>query len=177
MLIVGISGKIGAGKDYLAKKYVQKNPNKNVLILSFADFLKSEISERFCIPLEDLYDREKKIFHRKLLQEYGQQVKIERGENYWARKLFHTIDVLSLKNDFDIVFIPDTRFFVESEFIRFKSGIIIRIEAPMRCAFLSESNANNHSSETELDYYSFDRIINNDVDGFDEFNDYINSLV
>lgn len=52
--------------------------------------------------------------------------------------------------------IPDTRFLNEAKSIKDRGGIILRVNRQL------ESNTNSHPSETSLDEYNFDYVINND---------------
>lgn len=56
-MIIGISGRAGAGKDTLAEIFIKKFNFKRV---SFADSLKEVCSEAFCIPLATFHDNTKK---------------------------------------------------------------------------------------------------------------------
>lgn len=58
--IIGIHGLINSGKDTISFELskVLKRDGLNVELLTFATNLKKAISILFCIPLEDLYDRD-----------------------------------------------------------------------------------------------------------------------
>jgi hypothetical protein len=74
-MIIGFSGKIGSGKDYVSKNIflpILKNNIKNInyLFLAFADPLKQECSLRYGCEYNKLY-KDKDLFTRKSLQDVG----------------------------------------------------------------------------------------------------------
>lgn len=103
--------------------------------------------------------------------------------NIWIKGLYLQIkNILSKSYDTtkDIFIISDVRFENEADFIRLLGGKVIRINAPIRNhnKMLEEAHKNytlendindfiekikNHSSETNLDDFLFDYIIENDV--------------
>lgn len=79
--LIGFSGKIGAGKDYVAKYIFLPFLNKELkkicscnpvrpLFLSFVDPLKQECALRYNCSYDQLYNN-KDLFTRKKLQEVG----------------------------------------------------------------------------------------------------------
>ena len=151
MKIIGLSGKIYSGKDYIAQ-YIE-----GAFFISFADMLKSELATILNIPCEYLYDRVRKEEYRHDMQNHGTRMR-EIDKNYWIDKLFTILDILNFKNNFKIVVIPDVRYKNEADAIRKRGGTIVRIEAPLR----SFQYASSHPSETDLDEYPHDIVINND---------------
>lgn len=101
----------------------------------------------------------------------------------WIKGLLLQINTIlerSYDNSKDIFIITDVRFKNEAEFIKKLGGKIIKIDAPIRNynkllseamkTFKSEKDINdyierikNHSSETDLDTYTFDYVIANDI--------------
>jgi len=71
--VIGFSGKIGSGKNYLAEKKVFEilhNMGKNVVVMAFGDYFKMMCLVKDGIPYEKLfYDKDKQT--RKILQTRG----------------------------------------------------------------------------------------------------------
>jgi hypothetical protein len=100
----------------------------------------------------------------------------------WIKGLYLQIKNIlerSYNTDKDVFIISDIRFINEADFIKSLGGSVIRINAPIRnynkmleeCLknYTKETDVNNfiekiksHSSETNLDNYEFDYVINND---------------
>lgn len=192
--IVGFSGHIGSGKNYIAEKMflpllINTYPNKKFIpyFFSFGDQVKVECLCR--IPYNDLSQNtgfheffiEKTQDTRNILQQYA----TENGRDtyhcdIWVRAVETWIDIQlerlkKLNMDYIPIFIiSDVRFINELEFIQSHNGLIIRIEAPNRSyqRIYNEAKGDksiidkikNHSSETSLDHYKFKHVINNDLD-------------
>lgn len=134
-MIVGITGRAGAGKSTLAQE-IQKpkmfTPHtKGIRIKGFSVALKKSVAAMFGINWELLEDQSFKasssplgITWRELLQKFGTEaVRNGMGENFW-------IDVLMseyIPNTSKWI-IQDVRFDNEAQAIRDRGGIIIRIE-------------------------------------------------
>jgi len=171
-MIIGLAGKAGAGKDYIAKHilvpYIEQKQKKS-LIISFADQLKINCIMDGYTTYDNVYTR-KTAMSRHTLQQYG----TERGRdvvsktiwidylNYWTR-------VLASKNDIDVFIVPDVRFENEVEWIHSQGGVVMRVVSPERthermCYESSGTNSNaNHVSETQLDTIMLDNVICNDT--------------
>lgn len=141
-LIIGISGQIGVGKDYIINNYLTKTINLPYIVLAFSDHFKLDVIVKDKVPRELVYGNKNK-FSRKLLQKrgldegrdiYGPDVWIEYVKN---QILNHT------ERGIKIFFISDVRFKNEVEFIKNISscfgndrmdnnGHTIRIVAPER---------------------------------------------
>jgi hypothetical protein len=83
---------------------------------------------------------------RELLQKFGTAIRNEVCDDFWVK--------VCLKNCTEDCIISDVRFKSEAEGIREIGGIIIRINR-------DGAGAGNHISETALDDYCFDYIIDN----------------
>jgi hypothetical protein len=106
--------------------------------------------------------------------------------NIWVKGLYLQIKNILLKSydtSKDVFIITDVRFTNEVEFIKMMSGVVVRICSDTRNQekLLEEANKNyktpdeinnfitkikTHESETNLDNYKFDYIINNEPDNF-----------
>jgi hypothetical protein len=164
-MIIGVSGKAGAGKDTAAKmlEVIYANPEitfedycdkkyKNfvdVQTVHFADMLK-ETAMTMCILGEDdvntQYGKKQTIEWlgitvRELLQKLGTCVRQGIDNLFWIKLLFANIE------GWDNVIIADVRFPEEVEAIKERGGIILRLER-------DGAGAGNHISETALDDYN-----------------------
>ena len=173
-MFIGISGKMGTGKDYIIenyiKPYIETKLNKKCLILSFADMIKVNLMVHHNINMNELYgNKTPKI--RNLLQLEG----TEKGRNVFGADIWINYvkawGELYMSRGIDFILIPDVRFKNEYDFIKSNNGIIFRINAPnrneKRLRNESVNNENyekikNHQSEIELDDFKFDIIIDND---------------
>ena len=151
-MIIGISGKMGSGKDTTAKFIQEILPTYN--IVHFADILKEVCSSLFGISKFYFYgDKNYKVPNydftvREIMQKVGTFVRQEFGEDFWIKRLFQ-----EYKNEY--IIIADVRFLNEANKIKELGGQLLRIER-------DDVTQCNHISETELDDYDkFDAIIYN----------------
>lgn len=195
MAIIGISGKIGSGKDtvgmiiqtHMAKQSWPDLQVKKVLeypkeygaaisaistykIKKFAGKLKQVASMLTRIPIENFENQEFKetslgpewgMTVRDLLQKLGTEgLRVGLHENTWVNALMADYqpldyDQLTESEIYSNWIITDTRFINEAEAIKNREGIIIRIENK------KNKSSQSHSSETALDDWEFDYVIDN----------------
>ena len=162
-IIIGISGKLGSGKDTSCDILIQQFPYLSRY--AFADRLKEVVSTLTRINRDYLNDQEgKRIipigFDKscgQLLQIIGEGLCDKISPDLWVNCLLQ-----DTKRDHAIV-ITDTRKIIEANAIKKKCGLLIRINGdPADIRKLNKSNRDlNHSTEIELDDYQFDYIIEN----------------
>jgi len=164
MRLIGISGKFMSGKDTLAeilsKQY--EKIGKKTKILKFADSLKQICSILVGTDLVDQYTQDGKMkmnaanmTNGRLQQIVGTTLREHVNEKIW---IFPVIEYYK-KNPDTVCIISDCRFKNEAEEIRKNGGILIRINREI----LNDSfgRDRNHISETDLDDYPFDVVIEN----------------
>lgn len=174
MIIIGISGKKGSGKDtfasLLANELLRKQGLK-VTLKAFADKLKkccAILSGQFDWIFYDQNSKNKKagllsMTNRELMQKFGDLTR-QLDQDIWIK--------LALEPDTrinpDVLIITDVRFRNEAKAIKDKGGILIRIES-------DRSEEDSHISEIDLDSYSiFDfGIINNKDTSLDNLKEQI----
>jgi dephospho-CoA kinase len=178
MFIIGLCGKMGSGKDYIANRYIfpfLKRAGYNACQMSFADQIKVNVMVKNDIPFGDVYV-EKTDSTRTLLQqegtEHGRDVL---GKEVWI-KYFDAWSKVFQSRGIDAVVATDVRFANEFNYIKAR-GIVIKVDAPLRnqTRLIHESKGDStlyvkmstHSSECDLDNKAssaFDIVIPNDID-------------
>jgi hypothetical protein len=175
--LIGISGKIGSGKDTVGsilQDYSDDNA-EDYQIKKFATKLKEIAALLIGCDVSDFEDREFKekelgeewngLTPRKILQLLGTEA---------GRNIIHpNIWVNALFADFEDSnwIITDVRFPNEAQAIKDRGGIVIRVERPG-----GESHCGGaHASETALDTYNFDYVIDNEGN-IDELIDKVKQL-
>jgi dephospho-CoA kinase len=168
-LIIGFSGHIGSGKNYIAEhiflprlcELLKLNNLTNHLIMvpyffSFGDHMKVEClcrnSYKKVSQIEGYHNYfvEKNQSTRESLQKYG----TENGRNVhhtniWVRAVDTWINIQldrikSLNNYLPVFIISDVRFLNETDYIKTHNGIIIRVDAPDRSLFQLGRETNNN---------------------------------
>jgi hypothetical protein len=150
--IIGVSGKKRAGKNTtfaLARILLDEDETGKVMRFGFADALKEMAVQQFD------WNGAKDETGRKLLQNLGVAMRSV-DENYWVRKVMDRLPYLN--DDTQVVFITDCRFVNEADAIRKQAGgVVWRVNRP------SMPFTDTHVSETALDDYEFDYVINADT--------------
>jgi len=169
--VIGFSGKLGTGKDYIIRNYFVPYLKKNnipFLILGFADQIKVTGMAEHNLDPEKVFgvrDDKTRATMQALGTELGRNVK---GKDIWVRYMKSWMDLHYHHNGINVFICNDVRFIEELEFIQSMKGKIIRIHAPIRNyqrIIAEKISSHDHSSETALDTYKkFDEIIYNDPD-------------
>ena len=186
--IIAFSGKIGSGKTYITEQLVfpyLRNKNKNVVILSFADYLKILCNVKDRILYERLFV-EKDIESRRVLQERGTRER-EENKNVFIESLDCMMKMMKQRGA-DVILVPDVRYNNEFNFLRQRGAVLIQINAPKRSEtnLLKECEGNksranmvsSHVSEKELENrLDFDFYINNDFIYSENLTDNVYSIL
>ncbi len=164
-----ISGKAQEGKDSVAQMLENKlvAQNKKVLTTHFADLLKFICKQYFG------WDGEKGEEGRTLLQYVGTDIVRNLKPNYWVD---FVKDILSMfKDEWEYVLVPDTRFKNEMDWGEEWDTIAVRVN---RLNFISPLTQEQqaHPSETDLDNYNFDYVINSES-GLDKLEEEVNKFM
>lgn len=166
--IILIGHKKRMGKDTFASMLAKLIGGK---IIRFADPMKQIIADTFNIPiihLEDWKNEGDELMHttgypqtyRDILQRFGSEaMKKQFGEEIWADLATERIWDAAKTND--VIIVPDFRFTPELESIRWafhnKNTKIVTINI-IRPGIETDDK---HASETSLDSYKYDHVINN----------------
>ncbi len=170
-MLIGVSGKMGTGKDYFVenyiKPYIENTVKEKCLVLSFADMLKINLMVHHNVQLNELYGHKTPKIRELLQQEGTEKGRNIHGEDIWIRYV-KSWSELYMSRGIKYIIIPDVRFKNEYQFIKDNNGIVFRMHAPNRNnkRLLEENNNNydikNHQSEIDLDDIEFEIIIEND---------------
>ena len=155
MRVICLSAKAQHGKDTTAiiLKDIFEKKGYKVLITHFADLLKYICTQFFN------WNGKKDIEGRSLLQKIGTDVVGKKDSNFWVDFLIKILKFFD--NTWDVVLIPDCRFPQEVELLKqnFDTKIFRIIRPNFDNGLTIEQK--NHISETALDNYKFDLIIEN----------------
>lgn len=152
-VVIGISGKIGSGKDYVADQ-IRSYFTQDIIKVCFADQLKLAVMAKHDVSFSDMMA---KPYHvRRLLQQEGTESRAL-DPRIWVKYLQGQI-LLQAQRGVKMFILSDVRYVNELEFVQsFPNHLVIRVSAPLRNAarlLKEESNAlvQTHESETQLDY-------------------------
>lgn len=176
-LIIGVSGKIGSGKNFVAEKILAPLfIAGSVGIVASADFFKMEcLKDNDSLQFDEVFG-EKTPRARLMLQATSVKYMTTPEGVAKSRKVWESAIRLSVMNGNTFVIMPDVRYKRQLDMLRELGGKIIRVVAPdrtrERIVFEAHGDANmiekitTHPSETELDECvhdgSFDLVVNND---------------
>jgi hypothetical protein len=156
MKIILISGKANAGKDLtgLIMKDYLVGQNYKVLIIHYADLVKYICKQFFN------WDGIKDEKGRGLLQYVGTEKVRSKYPDFWVDFVMNML--ILFKGEWDYVIIPDARFPNEIDKLRNMGWdcTVLRVERNNFKSKLTEEQL-QHPSETALDNYKFDYIIDN----------------
>jgi len=141
-MLIGLSGKKRVGKDTVGHWLEVKHEFTRI---SFAALLKKQAKRVGWSGHKD----EK---GRRLLQELGMVVR-NYDEDFWVDATFRELTKINRKTGQDRFVITDVRFKNEARRIKEAGGVMIRITRP------DEITNDPHASETDLDDYEFDHVI------------------
>jgi len=177
-IIIGLCGKMGVGKDYIAQKiiipFIENNLKQRCLQLSFAYQLKINVMSKHNISYKDVYVKKTNITRSLLQKEGTEQGRNILGEDIWIKHFDRWAQVFFERGIRNII-CCDVRFKDEVEYIRSKNGYIIKVIAPNRNhkRLVEESGGKEevymynklctHVSECDLDNLEdYDIIVYND---------------
>lgn len=157
MKVITISGHAEAGKDTVAKQIKKQlcdfQFNKRVIIIHYADLLKYICKQYFG------WDGKKDEDGRALLQHIGTDIVRNKDENFWVSFVSKILEMF--ENEWDYVLIPDCRFPNEATTMKceFDALNICVIRPGYQNHLTAEQRM--HPSETAMDDFKFDYVINN----------------
>lgn len=188
--IIGLSSKIGCGKNYVGEKilYPMLLP-KNTAFIAFADHFKVDSVVKANLKYEDVFHK-KTESSRMELQKIGNDTRERFSKDIWVNILKTWIRVYQ-ERGINRFFVMDVRYKNEADAILGLGGKLIRLEAPKRnkIKLLQETEGNEqkalelskHISETDMDDYDkskYSLILDNDFNDnlFNIVRDYVRTL-
>jgi phosphomevalonate kinase len=178
-IIIGISSKMGCGKDFITQNHIipflENKLKIKTLQISLADQIKVNVMTKKGISYEDVFVKKNKKT-RELLQKEGTELGRDvLGKDIWIQYYQNWIKILQMRG-ISAITTCDIRFKNELEWFKSqKNTILIRIHAPKRNhqRLLQESCGkkdvydilSNHISECDLDDIhddQFDFVVKND---------------
>jgi hypothetical protein len=171
-MLFGICGKARSGKDSFAKLFAQELFNAEYgtyVLMAYATELKNMVQKDFDMSWDQLWGDVKEVpderyFNkvtgkywtpREILQSYGDFYRSIHSD-YWVNALFDKIE----DKEFKKVIVTDVRHVNEVEAVKSRGGTMIMLVRKDRDAIHGE----NHISETALDGYHPDIIVDNSGD-------------
>ena len=156
-MIIGVSGKIGAGKDVIG---MCLKDNYSYAIIKFADKIKQIACLMTNTPMDLQTSQKGKATYLEdwgmTVREFQQKLGTDAVRNGLHRDAWVLATLSHYKSHFNWV-VTDTRFKNEAEQIKKLGGINIRVNRPD-----NPYPASNHPSEIELASYKFDYTCVND---------------
>jgi hypothetical protein len=163
--VIGLSGKAGSGKDYIASSIITKH--YGYVPFSLAWHIKTSLVGKGAASYQEVFQtKPAKIRH--LLQHEGTESGRDiYGYDIWLNTAYSWMQLIYEQWGINRFVIPDVRFPNEVEYIKRMGGKVFRIIAPKRVTGSPLTmEARLHPSETALDEYpldNYDGIIENDV--------------
>lgn len=152
--VIGVTGKKRSGKDEVYKS-LARNGLDGVIRVAFADAVKTELAKA-CEVTVPFIEEHKEQF-RGGLQWWGTEFRRHfKGNDYWVNEAVAQYYKIVKHYSPRIVVFTDVRFPNECEAIRRLGGKVWRVTRP------GEDARDQHASETALDAYPVDRVIDND---------------
>jgi hypothetical protein len=176
MFVIGLSGKMGSGKDFIGKRIVyhflkKYYPDLNVQFLAFADPLKMQVLNHYSsiFSYSDLYPPQnipKTEQTRKILQFEGNLCR-EKDPDYWIKQYSYWAKLFK-DNGCEVLITTDVRFRNEISYIvEGLGGMVCQVYSPNRTYQTRDTNLLKDKSECDLDQSScdiYDYVFHNDQD-------------
>jgi hypothetical protein len=176
--VIGLSGKAGSGKDFIASRII--TPKYGYVPFSIAWHVKANLVGKGVLTYEEAFITKPPHARHLLQQEATESGRDVYGPDMWLRAADSWMRTIYESWGIQRFVLPDVRFPNEVEYIKKMGGRVFRIVAPTRVAQspLSEE-AKQHYSEVALDDYpldKFDGIIHNDIGQEDNLVSHIQQL-
>ena len=196
--IIGISGKIGSGKDTFAELLAEQLQGK-VERHALADKLRiiteivsgirmtttHEVNKPFCNEIRNYTQDQKNILIKQFNKTIGETLQLVGTDlfrdNYdtdiWVKSFFNE-ELDDKLSHGKIIVVPDVRFVNEADYILQEGGYLIRLEGDPMGVRENSLRDLNHVSETNLDGYTkFSKVIYNDKKDIEVLKKVVNDLI
>jgi hypothetical protein len=173
IILIGVSGKLGSGKDYVIKNFLSRMvcPYLPYITLSFADAFKVRGIVESGLDRDKVYGKKDDVSRTELQRLGTEEGRKKFGDDVWINYVHQQI-LNHYERGIKVFFICDCRFKNELAYIEKMNGKVVRIDAPYRnlqklCEETSGDEKKmekiaSHMSETELDNYNFELVLPND---------------
>ncbi len=172
--IVGLAGKIGSGKDYVAKHTFKPLGFKQ---WAFAWPLKiAVLAENPEFTWNQVFVTKPSTVRTRLQLRGTEEGRNKYGEDVWVRATDAYLTLLHEEWGINDFVLTDVRFPNEAEYIKSQAGLLIKVHAPVRQLEAEKGlklEHTLHASETALDgYEDWDIVYNNDPESTRLANEY-----
>lgn len=156
MRLIGLTGKAGSGKSYIAREVLAKRAG--YIPLSLAGPMKAALAARGAIPAEEATGQiDKSDRTRRILQVYGTELGRDLyHEDVWVSEIEWWLAWFIQEAGIDNFVITDIRYPNEAEWVESLGGIVIRVTGRGGLP----GSAADHPSETALDDHDFPTLDN-----------------
>jgi len=160
-IIIGLSGKMKAGKSTLAQRLVEEY---GFVKLSFGDFVRQEVAKGMGMTLSQykIYEIDNKQELRPIMQAWGHGRRQMDGDNYWVEKVFETIEGMERDTNDEVkytvrIVIDDVRYPNELNAIKKRGGQVgwLEVSESNQLERGADEGRIGHDSETALDEYKW----------------------
>lgn len=163
--VIGLSGKAGSGKDYIASRIITSK--YGYVPFSISWHVKANLVSKGALTYEEAFITKPSHARHLLQQEATESGRHIHGEDMWLRAADSWMKTIYTSWGIKRFILPDVRFKNEVNYIKNMGGKVIRIIAPNRIAQSPLSDeARRHYSEVALDDYpldNFDGLLYNDI--------------
>lgn len=184
MIVLGLVGKAGAGKDFTYSRLAERFGDHVVQRYSFGDLLKRDIEATLGADAWVKFDNDEyrpaplhwtrfPVLHRKpyapeirsLLQWWGTELRRGQNPDYWVDKMRDDLADLELATAVygqnEVAVITDLRYENEAQMVRDLGGKVVKVYAlePIRRRRLGGVLPPDHASESELEDIAYDFLI------------------
>lgn len=162
--LIGLAGKIGSGKDYVAEHVIMP---LDFYQWAFAWPLKvAVLAENPEYTWEEVFVTKPEQVRTRLQLRGTEEGRMKYGEDVWVRATDAYIRLIHEQWGINNFVITDVRFPNEVDYIKDQDGLVIKIESPVRQRLAQSELTQNqimHASEIALDDYdNWDIVYNND---------------
>jgi len=154
--IIGLHGKAGAGKDFIASSCLSDH-----FKFALANHFKIDVVRKYLFSYEEVFDTKPPHVRHRLQQIGTEENRDVYGPSTWIDAAEAWLHSIYLANKINKFVIADIRFDNEAEWVRSKGGIVVKIESNRGRSGMDET-AKAHSSEAGISEHLIDHYIIND---------------